>query len=458
MLLAELEQCHEEGTVVPPAITRRIHELHPVHDAWNLPKIDSIWTELDALPRKPELDNDEPNDLAKIRAITKKTRPEEIPRVRTAQLRQQINGAWRGRLAGCALGLPYERLGCAIEAGRNVGMGHVQDHLKSTSNFPMIDFAKSMPDKSVQWGSRSLSSTINGMEPDDDIHYTIANLCIFEEKGSGFAWQDVADWWLSNLPLTEFCTAEVQALLNYASFTARWGSDGGDRSVASPEFTRRYRNPYREWIGAQIRSDFWGWVSPLDPYQASDFAYRDSHWTHERNGIYGAMFFSALQALAFGCSDLGILVTEALSFVPPKSRFAITITRTLEVAESCSTWQEALNVVQEHLTDSRGKDMSPVHTLNNAAICVLSLLFGTDDPFHAARLAVMSGLDTDCNGATVGATLGVIHGDALSDLRLVKRIGDTVDTRISTSPQLHVPNLVDRTINAALSQMDCPNS
>ncbi len=36
-----------------------------------------------------------------------------------------------------------------------------------------------------------------------------------------------------------------------------------------PEFmppeTALIRNPYREWIGAQIRADLWGWVSPAQP-------------------------------------------------------------------------------------------------------------------------------------------------------------------------------------------------
>lgn len=448
MLIAEIEQSLDEGAAIPQKIMRRVQELDPVTDAWNLTEIDDIWNQLDLLERNSELSLNEPNDLADIREITGKSasRLDTTPIVK--DLRQRIEGAWRGRLAGCALGLPYERLGCTVENGRNVGLNRVTEHLRLTSNFPMVDYAKSIPDPDVSWGTKSLSATLSGMEPDDDIHFTIANLFVFEAHGIDFTWREIADWWLSNLAITEFCTAEVQALLNYAALTARWGSDGGARSAATPHHTRRYRNPYREWIGAQIRSDFWGWVAPLDPHLATDFAFRDSHWTHERNGIYGAMFFSALQSLAFGACDINTLVQEALTFIPPRSRLALAVTSTLEIANSSPNWDSAISCLLNHLNDNRQKDLSPVHTINNAAICVLSLLFGSDDPFHAARLAVMSGLDTDCNGATVGAILGVIHGNEVSNYPLVKRLGDDVSTRISSFPHFTVPDLVDRTMSA----------
>jgi len=446
MLLAEVEQVCDEGTPIPNEILKRITSLDPVEDAWNFKAVDKIWDDLDALPRNHELAEAEPNDLPEIRKLTGKTTTSDIKRLDLGELQQCIEGAWRGRMAGCALGLPYERLGCTIHDGKNIGIKLVQNHLRETLNFPMTDFAKTLPDPSIPWGVNSLSSSINHMEPDDDIHFTVANLCVYEKHGSEFTWNDIADWWLSNLAMTEFCTAEVQALLNYASMTARWGSDGGPRSVATPDYTRRFRNPYREWIGAQIRSDFWGWVSPLDPYQATEFAFRDASWTHERNGIYGAMFFSAMQSLAFGQSSIESLICEALTFIPPKSRLAQTIVTTVEISQVHTKWDDAHSILFDTLNETRTRHMSPVHTINNAAICVLALLFGNEDPFHAARLAVMSGLDTDCNAATVGAVLGVMHGSDICSDQLVARLGDKVSTRIASSQDLVIPNLVDRTV------------
>ena len=57
-------------------------------------------------------------------------------------------------------------------------------------------------------------------------------------------------------------------------------------------------NPYREWIGAQIRADICGYV-PRPPGAAAKLAFRDASLSHTANGIYGAMWSAALVAAAF---------------------------------------------------------------------------------------------------------------------------------------------------------------
>jgi ADP-ribosylglycohydrolase len=54
--------------------------------------------------------------------------------------------------------------------------------------------------------------------------------------------------------------------------------------------------------------------------------------------------------------------------------------------------------------------MSPVHTINNALICIMSIYYGRMDPDESISIAVMAGLDTDCNGATVGSITGAASG------------------------------------------------
>ena len=54
-----------------------------------------------------------------------------------------------------------------------------------------------------------------------------------------------------------------------------------------------------------------------------------------------------------------------------------------------------------------------VHTINNACIVALGLLYGGNDYGRSISIAVECGMDTDCNGATVGSVIGAIHGAQL---------------------------------------------
>jgi ADP-ribosylglycohydrolase len=52
-----------------------------------------------------------------------------------------------------------------------------------------------------------------------------------------------------------------------------------------------------------------------------------------------------------------------------------------------------------------------VHTLNNAAVVAVALLWGRDF-MGAVGIAVGAGRDTDSTAATVGSVWGAVHGDA----------------------------------------------
>jgi hypothetical protein len=51
--------------------------------------------------------------------------------------------------------------------------------------------------------------------------------------------------------------------------------------------------------------------------------------------------------------------------------------------------------------------LSPVHTLNNLALVVWGLLAGEDDYSAAVGDAGAAGVETDCNGATIGGLWGL---------------------------------------------------
>jgi ADP-ribosylglycohydrolase len=436
----------DEGVTIPDLLAREIHQLDPIADAWNESTIWALYDQLDNLERPVSSINSHPNDLTSIRLLRPQG-PRDLKWSPTeGELLDGFHGAWLGRTTGCALGLPVEQVGVLATERTYLGRETIRERLNSSQDWPLSDFFVASTESASTWGSNSLRPNISYMEPDDDIHYSIAGLCIMETYGPGFSWTDVADWWISHFPLSALCTAEAQAILNYASRTARWGSDGGARSSATAEFCRRYRNPYREWIGAQIRSDPWAWVAAGNPELAAEFAFRDASWTHTANGIYGSMFFAALQSAAFVIKDPHELIQIALSEIPEECDLALAIRETVAFCATANDWESAMEKLEQYVYGLSEHLMNPVHTINNACVCIVALLFSSGEPISAMSIAVMAGLDTDCNGATVGAISGGLAGGSKFNNSLSAKLNNRIVTRIPGMQDLLISDLAQRTV------------
>jgi ADP-ribosylglycohydrolase len=273
---------------------------------------------------------------------------------------------------------------------------------------------------------------MNGMPRDDDIDYTILALHILETYGDGFSSADVGREWLERMPIACTYTAERAAYRNLIN-----GRDG--RATAT------WRNPYREWIGAQIRADMYGYVSPGDPRRAARLAWHDASLSHVANGVYGEMWAAALVACALTSSSASEALRRAQRVVPPRSRLAEALVHVMELHAAGRSWDDACDYVESRWP------YAWVHTINNAGVVAAALLWGEGDFSRSVGLAVEAGLDTDCDGATVGSVFGALHGTAAIPRHWTAPLGDTVHSAIWGYDGVSLEALVQRTIRLANS-------
>ncbi|MCX5396426.1 ADP-ribosylglycohydrolase family protein [Streptomyces sp. NBC_00102] len=344
----------------------------------------------------------EPTELAAVRALCA-TWPAP-PAARSVPDPARLHAGWLGRAAGCLLGKPVEKL--PLEGIRALG--------RATGNWPLTDWftARGVPDAllaAYPWNRRSaptsLAENIDGMPEDDDLNFPLLTVLLLRRHGRRFSTDDLARLWLDELPAGRVFTAERVAYRNLL--------DG-----VEPPRTARYRNPFREWIGAQIRADVHGWTCPGDPGAAAEQAHRDAVLTHTGNGVYGAMFTAAaLAEAAGGASDVHGCLAAGLRVVPPGSRYARAVRLGIETAREARTSGTAggFDAVVDRLHEVYAATHHWVHVLPNAALLAAALTHADGDFTRSIGNAVMGGWDTDSNGATAGSLAGLLAGrpDAL---------------------------------------------
>lgn len=432
----EMRQALEEGRDAE-ACKSRFAEILAMNDE-NPEKVrqaGEIFDEIQKLPVRSGYEYVEPSGLDEIRAA----RPLPVQGLTKEQLSDEraydkIYGAWLGRCIGNLLGQPLE--GWMRE--RITGL------FRDTGNYPVRYFISSdipagLRDKygvsdTAAGGNRKIVSWINNvkyMPEDDDINYTIIALKLLEDHGKNFTPDDVGECWLNNLPIFHTYTAERAA---YRNLTA---------GIYTPE-SAKYRNPFREWIGAQIRADFFGYITPDNPELGAEYAWRDASISHTRNGIYGEMFIAAMLSAAASNNDIEKLIEAGLSQIPEKSRLAEKIMLVLSWKREGIGWEAAIDRIHKMFDETSKHDWC--HTISNAMIVCMALLYGECDFEKSIGIAVLSAFDTDCNGATVGSILGMILGARALPEKWVKPLNDKVKSGVDGFGLINISELAARTL------------
>ena len=362
----------------------------------------------------------EPDDLDKIKKLRGPSERRLWKDFDSVLYKDRVKGALLGRFAGCTLGAPVEFWQIDDMESWADWTG---DEFPSTNYWSAVKKPNEFRYKKSRFHEYTRDA-MNGVPVDDDIIYTLLGLLIAEDHGLDFKTADVGKAWLKYLPYA--ATAEAVALDNL-------------RKGIPADKCGETDNPFVQWIGADIRSDPFGYLAPGLPEKAAEMAYYDAYISHRRNGIYGEMYFSAVIAAAFACSNAVDALNAGLNEIPNQCALYKDLLWALETGNSVRDYRHARNLVNE-----RFAGMSGVHTNNNAALTIFGLILGKDDFDKVIGQTVAMGLDNDCNGATAGSIFGTSYGISAIPEKWYEKFGNKIHSYLIDNEEFAIDDVLRR--------------
>jgi hypothetical protein len=259
----------------------------------------------------------------------------------------------------------------------------------------------------------------------DDIVYEVVALEALSRLKKPSS-KGISLFWLKHIPFG--WSAEYLALENLK------------RGIFPPN-SGRFRNPFQEWIGAQMRCMLYGLICPGKPYEAARLAHTDSVISHSGNGVYGGMHSAILTSLAFVFKDPRKLVLKSLDYLPERSEFADVLRRTIDWCRSCDSFRQVRERVEEEF-----KNYNWIHVYPNACCVVTALWFGEADFERTMEIVLKMGFDVDCNAGEVGTVLGVMFGSNSMPHCWVEPLKGNVKTYMKGFERVSIERLTELTL------------
>lgn len=327
------------------------------------------------------------------------------------------------------------------------------EQFEAASNFPnKINIDKSKLEQQIYWGwlgqicAGSFGTALEGYSREtikrdfgrvegylkkpsaynDDITFEIAFLLAMKEYGSKITSLDIADYWVSLIPYA--WSAEDIALKNLLL-------------GVTPPLSGSLNNPYREWIGAQMRGAICGMVAPGQPLEAARLAWIDGQISHSSNGIIGEVFNAVMTSLAFVEKDIRRILSDTIEMLPTNSQYYSVVKFALETCKKAKNAEEAFIICEKKL-----EKYNLVHAYPNAAIEVIALWFGEGDYDNTIHLVGLAGLDVDCNAGQVGNIVGILSSDMGIDSKWVEPMGKEFKTYVRGYSKILLTELVEWTM------------
>ncbi len=426
-LMAEYNQSIEEGLDVEKykSLFEAVAALKP--GEYKAKMSDIIFEMVINADMQKDYKYNEPNTFKEIKALRKAHDFDEVmPDEQT--LRKKLLGAWTGRACGCLLGKPVE----CMRSDELIPL------LKETGNYPMHRYIMStdITDEvcshyKFYLKNKTYGDNVDGMPVDDDTNYVVLAQKIVEEFDRDFDSEDVATAWMKYQSVFSYFTAERIAYVNFIN-------------CIMPPASGMYKNVCREWIGAQIRGDYFGYINPGEPAKAAKMAYKDAVISHVKNGVYGEMFAAAMIACAAVTDNIEDIILGGLAQIPATSRLYEAVMKILDGYKNGMTYDECFEFI--HTAYDEHTDHGWCHTIPNAMIVVAALLYGEGDFGKSICCAVGMAFDTDCNGATVGSVLGMRNTiDGIEEC-WKKPINGKIHTSIFGCDVIDIEAAVDKTL------------
>jgi ADP-ribosylglycohydrolase len=390
-------------------------------------RLEALYRELINTQRRSDWVYEEPESLEAI-LDAMPARPLEVtdpPGSPPAELGERILGGWLGRIAGCNLGKP-------VEAGDFWTPSRIRAYLEMANAYPLRDYIPAldpMPDgfRFHRSWPETTRGRVRGSARDDDIDYSILGLWLLERHGWVLTPGHAANAWLAFLPYLRVYTAERAVLVNLLH----------NVPITSVGATR---NPYREWIGALIRADVFGWALPGQPDGAARLVYSDASLSHRCNGVYAAMWAAALVSLACVTATVREAVEQSVQYVPAHTRLAEALQGVHQLYRARWSWEAAVETIR-----TRFGQYSWVHSINNACLITAGLLWGEGDFTATVGLTVQGGWDTDSNGATAGSVVGTVLGAGQLPRHFIEPLEDRTRSAVFGYDNSRISDLARRT-------------
>lgn len=269
--------------------------------------------------------------------------------------------------------------------------------------------------------------------PNDDLDLQLVWLHMLEREGLDPSVRTFADYWSR-------CACRYP--WNEYGFFMRNFARG-----LRPPVAGCFENYFVDEMGSPIRSEIWACLHPGDPQAAARMAWKDSAVDHAGGeGTCGEMFWAALQAAAFVENDPLTLIRIGLDMIPLSSHLGRSIREAVWCWQNGKNWGEA----RERIATRFGH-IQACNAVPNHGFTIIGWLYGSDFGDKLCK-AVNCGYDTDCTGATLGATLGILDGTAGIPEKWIAPIGTDIVLHRFTgdcNAPATIDELTDRTVRLA---------